>query len=92
MIFQERQNSPFFRFVTLQLTENELKAKIELNLKPFSVPNFVQIDGEDKAAIGDESSIPLHMVDKWTLEKMCEEFTDAVFKKAKRNRPPTQAD
>ena len=69
-----------------------MKANIELNLRPFNIPNYVRIDDNHKTATGEDRTIPLHMIDASTLEKMCEQFTNMVFKKAKRNRPPTQAD
>jgi len=68
-----------------------MKAKLDVELKPFNVPNFVIIgsllrpEGErDKF----ENGIAISNVSAEALEKLCEEFTDAVFKKAGKQRPP----
>ncbi len=71
-----------------------MKVSVDVTLRPFTVPNFVLIEEKErprsegfvepqKFALGDLSSE--------TLEKLCEEFTDSVFKKAGKNRPPQEA-
>lgn len=70
-----------------------MKANLEVELKPFIVPNNVII--EPKKGYGDQSEastiIPLIGLDPRTLDKLCEEFRDAVFKKAGKQQPPTAA-
>ena len=61
-----------------------MKTKIEVNLKPFIVPNFVVAD-EGKE--GDDRSWPLEALDAETLDRMCNDFRDGVFKKAKKQQP-----
>ena len=63
-----------------------MKAKIEVEFKPFQVPSFAICERHEPG--DDERSIPLSMIDANTLDRMCEEFTDAVFKKSGRRRPP----
>jgi len=61
-----------------------MSAYIKLPLKPFTVPNFVVVNAPTTT---DQSSHPLEMVDPETLERMCDAFRDAVFKKANKKRP-----
>jgi hypothetical protein len=63
-----------------------MKAKIELNLKPFSVPNFVVYDGF--AAGSQKDSVPIELLAEETLEQMCREFVTSVYKKAGKKNPP----
>ena len=66
-----------------------MKAKVEITLRPFTVPNFVLAE----AAIKQEGepdnprSFPLSALEPETLDRMCDEFREAVFKKAAM-RPP----
>ena len=63
-----------------------MKTKIEVKLKSFSIPNFVLIDDDHKTTTGEDRTLPLSMIDSLTLEKMCEEFTNSVFRKAKKKQ------
>lgn len=70
-----------------------MKTKIELNLKPFLVPSYVDVVQEPKLREdGFSPEIPkfaLGDLDSTALNQMCEEFTANVFKKAGKTRPPT---
>ena len=68
-----------------------MKTSIEINLKPFYVPNFViAIDPARPREEGfvETRSFALSELDPVTLEKMCEAFTTGIFKKAGKQRPP----
>ena len=64
-----------------------MKAEVILNLKPFTVPNFVVYDGwrEDSSQ---RDSIPLGALSDETLYALCVEFVKAVYKKADKKHPP----
>lgn len=69
-----------------------MKAKIEIEIKPFSAPNVVLLkipmgNGDDTV-----SSIPLKEIDPGTLDKLCDDFTNEIFKKAGKSRPVQNAD
>lgn len=59
---------------------------INIELKPFSTPNFVilkrQNDGDKE-----NKSFPLKELDSRTLSDMCDEFRKEVFKKAEKEDP-----
>ena len=64
---------------------------IEVKLKPFSVPNFVIVEVESnprQEGFKESPKYSLSDLDANTLEKLCEEFTVEVFKKAGKQRPP----
>jgi hypothetical protein len=65
---------------------------IKIKVKPFTVPNFVVREvvarPRQEGVKFDDSGIPLSDLDAYTLEEMCEEFTNAVFAKAGKQRPP----
>lgn len=68
-----------------------MKAKIEITLKPFQVPNFVLT--EQEAGLRQEGMIEspkyaLSELSAETLDALCEQFTNEVFKKAGKQRPP----
>ncbi len=69
------------------------KTTLSLVLKPFTVPNFVIVEGPPGSR--DEGfrrlpSYPLSAVDPLTLAQMCEEFRRAVFVKAGHPLPEAQ--
>ena len=66
-----------------------MKATIELELQPFSIPNFVRA-AENPDVSRDELAIPLKALDSLTLHRMCEDFRRAVFEKAGKDQPPTE--
>lgn len=68
-----------------------MKAKIEIELQPFSVPNFVltvQQPRPKQDGIQETPKYPLSELDAETLGKLCDEFRDAVFEKAGKQQPP----
>jgi hypothetical protein len=68
-----------------------MKVKLDVELKPFNVPSFVFIGTPPRSreeGVKFDSGIALRDVSAETLEKLCEEFTNAVFKKAGKHRPP----
>ena len=68
-----------------------MKAKLEVDLKPFTVPNFAIIEQPPKPrqeGLVENPGIPLREIDSFTLYKMCEEFKSSVFKKAGKEMPP----
>lgn len=67
-----------------------MKATIELDLKPFMTPNFVQVKQEPsqrQEGMKEPRSFALSELDENTLERLCENFTNEVFKKAGKTRP-----
>jgi|KBSMisStandDraft_5_1062788.scaffolds.fasta_scaffold213064_5 hypothetical protein len=67
-----------------------MKAKIEIELQPFTVPNFVLTVQEPRPkqdGIQETPKYPLSELDPETLDKLCDEFRDAVFAKAGKQQP-----
>jgi hypothetical protein len=67
-----------------------MKATIQLELKPFQVPNFVlgQVSASEEFAGMEPLSFPLTALDPEILERMCSDFKKSVFSKAKKVPPP----
>lgn len=68
-----------------------MKTKIEVELKPFQVPNYVlTVSTADKWEDGFREMPKYHLseLSANTLERLCEDFTREVFKKAGKSRPP----
>jgi hypothetical protein len=64
-----------------------MKVTVNVEIEPFMTPNFVRLKG---GSIAEEvTAVPLSAFDSETLERMCAEFTDEVFKKARKERLPT---
>jgi hypothetical protein len=65
-----------------------MKAKIDVTLEPFSVPNFVRRDKKG-AVPGDDATpaFPLSDVDEAALSALCDQFREAVFAKAGKADP-----
>ena len=70
-----------------------MKATIEIDFRPFTVPNFVVADNdmESRVAGCENQSFPLSALSPETLDKMCEQFRRAVFDKAKKQQPPVSS-
>ena len=73
-----------------------MKAKVNLELKPFAVPESVEIDLKGMVKREDEdyvpeAELPLAALDSCDLNRLCEDFVAEVFKKAGKERPPKQA-
>lgn len=69
-----------------------MKATIEIELKPFMVPNFVSVvepPGKREEGFKEGMSYPLSAIGEYTLDRMCDNFRSEVFKKAGKNPPPT---
>lgn len=64
-----------------------MKANIEIDLEPFTVPNFAREKGR-----ADATPIPLDLLSPETLWLMCNEFRAAVFKKAGKKFPDLPAE
>ena len=63
-----------------------MKINLEVEVEPFQTPNFVRgvkRKGEDEGV-----AYPLELLNAVTLEILCDQFRDEVFRKAKKNRPP----
>jgi len=68
-----------------------MKIKLELELKPFSIPNYVIPITKPKPreeGFQENAGIPLSEISDIDLYKMCEEFKVGVFKKAGKARLP----
>lgn len=66
-----------------------MEINIKVNIAPFSVPDCVQIVGSRGDGINaTPKTISLENIDEYTLEKLCDDFRDGVFKKAGKQRPP----
>lgn len=68
-----------------------MKATIEIELLPFNVPNYVRTKREGMEEGVDDAALHLRDLDAETLDELCENFTNEVFKRAKKQRPPTAA-
>ncbi len=63
-----------------------MKTTVEMELKPFETPNFAIAVRHEPG--DDERSFPLSMLDANTLDRMFNDFRDAVFEKARKQQPP----
>lgn len=63
-----------------------MKAKVEIDVLPFTVPNFVRLGVEGSKS----TAIPLSRVDRGTLELLCDRFRAEVFERA--DRPDDEGD
>ena len=66
-----------------------MKAKIEVELQPFTVPDCVSVAGRQ----GDNGkqalvSCPLGALDPYTLDNLCSASRREVFRKAGKELPP----
>ena len=69
-----------------------MKATLQVELQPFQTPNFVRAvakPGKREDGIQEAPSYPLSDLDPLTLDKLCNEFRDEVFRKAGKEQPPT---
>ena len=58
-----------------------MKMKIEVEVEPFTAPNFVRVS--DAA----ETAVPLADVDAQVLSALCDQFRESVFKIARKKDP-----
>jgi hypothetical protein len=71
-----------------------VKASIEVELQPFTVPNYVltvQPPRPKQEGIFETPKLALSDLDSLTLSRMCDAFRNAVFEKAGKQQPPAQA-
>lgn len=62
-----------------------MKATLQVELKPFQTPNFVQAvmkPGKREDGMHEAPCYPLSDLDAITLDKLCSDFRDEVFRKA----------
>lgn len=70
-----------------------MKATLHVELQPFQVPNFVMAVGKPGArqeGMRELPSYPLSDLDSETLDRMCNEFRNEIFRRAGKNQPPRQ--
>lgn len=68
-----------------------MKATLEVELRPFTVPNFVIAEpgiGMKQDGLEGTRSYPLSDIDPITLDKLCRQFRTEIFKKAGKEQPP----
>jgi len=68
-----------------------MKATLQVELQPFQTPNFVRArskPGLKQDGMQELSCYPLSHLDSLTLDKLCNEFRDDVFRKAGKEQPP----
>jgi hypothetical protein len=73
------------------LESERMKATLEVELHPFQTPDFVLAVsklGFKQDGMKEVPSYPLSDLDAWTLDKLCREFRNEVFKKAGKQQPP----
>lgn len=73
-----------------------MKATIEIELQPFTVPNFVRPAPKQRAkgenvSSDETAAIALSDLSATTLDMMCDDFRREIFKKAGKQQPPTAA-
>ena len=69
-----------------------MKIQLEVKINPFDIPAYVTIKAEPRSrqeGFSSEDGIPLSALDSETLEKLCNDFRDGVFRKAGKNQPAT---
>lgn len=67
-----------------------MKTKIEVKLKPFTVPNFVLEEEQSKErGFNEGRKYALSELDVETLEALCWKFKQGVFARAGKQIPPT---
>ncbi len=70
-----------------------MKTSIDIELKPFTVPNFVIADNDLTARQEgcEHPKFPLQALSSETLQRLCDQFAREVFKKAGKSPPPQEA-
>lgn len=69
-----------------------MKTTIEINLKPFAVPNFVLVEEQPKErreGFNEGRKYALNELDTEALEALCWKFKQDVFRKAGKQMHPT---
>ncbi len=68
-----------------------MKASIEVELAPFSVPNYVRVIPKQGTRVDTKEEAPCYALDDLdavTLQRLCDEFCADVFRKAGKQPPP----
>lgn len=65
--------------------KNTMKARVELDVRPFSIPNYVILKAEQGDATS--ASVKLSAMDEATLSSMCDQFRAEIFKAAGKTDP-----
>ena len=66
-----------------------MKATLQIELQPFQTPNFVRAVGKPglkQDGMQELPCYPLSDLDSETLDKLCSDFRDEVFRKAGREQ------
>lgn len=63
-----------------------MKTTLEIELRPFELPEFAR--AITSLSNKDDQQIPIHMLDGNTLLRMCDEFRDSLFSKYDVQYPP----
>lgn len=74
--------------------ESSMKVSMEIELQPFTVPNYVLTApkiGRREDGFVELPKYRLEDLDSRTLDRLCNEFRDAVFMKARKEQPPRAA-
>ena len=74
--------------------EKKVKATLQVELQSFQTPNFVRAvskPGLKQDGMQEIPAYPLSDLDADTLDRLCREFRDEVFRKAGKQQPPTCA-
>lgn len=69
-----------------------MKATLQVELQPFQTPNFVRAvgkPGQKQDGVQKLPCYPLSDLDSLTLDRLCRDFRDEVFRKAGKEQPPT---
>ena len=70
-----------------------MKATLQVELQPFQTPNFVLAvakPGNRGEGMQEPPCYPLSDLDPLTLDKLCDQFRDEVFRKAGKEQPPRE--
>ena len=68
-----------------------MEVTLKVKLQPFKVPNYVLAEvpfGRREEGIQEGPKYSLEDLDAETLDRLCDEFRNAVFLKAKKSLPP----
>lgn len=65
-----------------------MKIMIELDINPFTVPNFVTVNTRSVVKGESYPAIALKDIDSETLDRLCRDFRNEVFSKAGKTPPP----
>lgn len=70
-----------------------MKATILVELQPFQTPNYVIAVQEPRLRDPDMTEAKKYHIsdlDSLTLDRLCNQFRDEVFRKAGKNQPPVE--